>query len=132
MRARWLAVVVVLALPSFAAAGALDYAQALALAERDEATLTPAENDVFLPIQGETAGRAIMACLDTSHPPAHIHVSVVMELDASGRVVRTWREDDAPLTRCFEARIAQAQAGTPPRAPFYTFHTVDLDVTVEQ
>lgn len=120
-----------LALASLAAAGELTYAQARTLAERDEATVSLAEAERFFGAQGTALAAAVEACLDRDNPPAHVALAVVMEFDAQGRVARTWRADERRMTVCVEDRLADTIFPAPPRAPFYSFVELDLDVTVE-
>ena len=54
-----------------------------------------------------------------------------MELDAQGRVARTWRGDDLPLTVCIQAKFDGVLLSVPPRAPFFTFLAIDIDVVVD-
>ena len=131
MRARQLLLGPLLAFASTAGAGELDYAQARALAERDEATVPPAQAEHFFTAQGKALAVAVEACLDRDNPPSHVALAVVMEFDAEGRVARTWRADDQRMTVCVEGRLAATGFPPPPRAPFYSFVELDLDVTVE-
>jgi hypothetical protein len=124
---RW-AGVAALAFASIAAADTLDYRAARARAERDEASLTSAQSKVFTPRQGEVIGQAIPACIDPKQGARHVHAAVVLELDAQGRATRTWHEGDDRTTRCFEAQFSRARMAAPPRAPFFTFVELDLDV----
>ena len=45
---------------------------------------------------------------------------VVMRLDASGKVARTWRRGDSPLALCVERNARGKILFVPPRNPFYT------------
>jgi len=44
---------------------------------------------------------------------------VVLQLDAQGRVVRTWREGEEAVARCVDAGFAGKTLFVPPKAPFY-------------
>ena len=131
MNARTTIGAVMLGLATTAVAGDANYTQMRALAERDEATVPAAESEAFTTRQGEVAGRAVMACVDSSDPPRRISLAVVMELGADGRVVRTWRRDDDRLTACVAGVLAGQHMWTPPRVPFYSFVQMDLDVKTE-
>ncbi|WP_411832120.1 hypothetical protein [Pseudoxanthomonas mexicana] len=115
-----LALLPLMALPSPARAQApLDYRQAYERAQADEASLQGQDNRRLLESQGRLVGAAAAACASPSADPAPF--VVVAELDAAGRVVRTWREGATPLAICFEKQLAQATLFTPPRTPFHTF-----------
>ncbi|MET0808151.1 MAG: hypothetical protein ABWX93_05265 [Pseudoxanthomonas sp.] len=45
---------------------------------------------------------------------------VVMELDAQGKVVRTWLKGSSPLAICLRKHAAARWLSAPPRAPFHT------------
>ena len=44
---------------------------------------------------------------------------IVVELDNSGQVVRTWRRGDSPLALCIERQARGKLMFVPPRMPFY-------------
>ena len=96
----------------------LEYADAKALADKDEAALAPAESARLLESQGKLLGEAAAACA-TPAPDLSAFV-VVMELGADGKVVRTWLEGSSPLGACFRKYVAGRTLIAPPRAPFYT------------
>jgi len=43
-----------------------------------------------------------------------------MELDATGKVVRTWLGGTSTLAVCFNKEMATKSLFVPPHAPFYT------------
>jgi hypothetical protein len=110
-----------LLLATGAAAADLDYTAARALAEHDEASLEPAQMQALVAAQGEAARAAFAACPVQSPDDDLSPFTVVMELDATGKVVRTWRHGDSPLAQCFHAGMSHATLAVPPRTPFYTF-----------
>lgn len=94
------------------------YAQAKAKADADEATLSPTDRQTLTAAQGETVDKGVSACA-TPNPDMTPFV-VVVELDASGRIVRTWREGGTPLAICFQKQLANRVLSKPPRTPFFT------------
>ena len=112
------AALVVSALPVFAAAQS--YADAKARAERDEASVSKTQSGALLASQGAAIDRIVPACARAIGPAGMPPFVVVVELDASGKVVATWREGDSDFAICFEKQLSTRSLFTPPRAPFYT------------
>lgn len=106
------------ALPAFAATQS--YAEAKALADRDEASVSKAQSAALLASQGEAINRIVPACagaMGTAGMPPFV---VVVELDAAGKVVATWREGNSDFAVCFEKQLGALSLFAPPHAPFYT------------
>jgi hypothetical protein len=116
------AVVVLLMNPAFAAD--LSYDQAKANADKDEASLSPELSQKLVESQGAAMGGVLPACMASiPHPNGHTDLTpfvVVMQLDASGKIVRTWRHGSTPLATCFEHEIGTKTLFVPPKVPFYT------------
>lgn len=94
------------------------YAQAKAKADADEASLPAAEMRRLLTAQGELLAQLATACA-TPRPDTSPFV-VVMELDAEGRVINSWRKGATPLAICFQKSVANQMLIPPPRTPFHT------------
>jgi len=93
-----------------------DYAQAKPRADADEASLPPAQAAALRDAQSAVLDTAIAAC---ATPAADTSPFVVVaELDAAGRVQRTWREGGTPLAICVQKQVAGATLPAPPHAPF--------------
>ena len=93
------------AAPAAAAAEpALEYFDAKKLADADEASVTGPAHDAmqFNKVSDFTA------------------FTVVMRLDADGRVQKTWREGMSPLALCVQGQVRGKIAFVPPKAPFYS------------
>ena len=103
---------------SLSAAPALDYAGAKALADKDEAALTPTDSTRLRQAQGDLLDAGTAACA-TPRPDLSPFV-VVMELDAGGNVVRTWLQGSSPIGICLRKYVAGKTLVVPPRAPFHT------------
>ncbi|MEL1264160.1 hypothetical protein [Pseudoxanthomonas putridarboris] len=95
-----------------------DYPQAKARADADEASLPAAQRDALLQAQTTVLDAAITACATPNADTSPF--VVVVELDAAGRVQRTWREGGTPLAICVQKQINGTTLTTPPRAPFFT------------
>ena len=109
----------------------LSYEQAKANADRDEAALSPAFSQRLSQSQGKAIGDVLSVCMfEIPHPGGHPDVTpfvVVMQLDAFGRIVRTWRQGSTPLAVCFHREIGRKMLFAPPKAPFYT--SIELALT---
>jgi len=108
---------------SAAAAPMANYDDALALARKDEASLSPEHAAALIESQGDVGGRALAQCrTDSGGILADLSpFTVVLELDAKGKVVRTWRDGESPIATCFEKAMQSQSLVAPPRAPFHTF-----------
>ncbi|MCH6483504.1 hypothetical protein MMG85_07975 [Pseudoxanthomonas sp. LH2527] len=95
-----------------------DYATAKQQADRDEASLPATDAGALRDAQRLALDAAISGC---ATPTADTSPFVVVaELDASGQVVRTWREGGTPLAICVQKQIRGSTLSAPPRAPFFT------------
>jgi hypothetical protein len=112
------AALAVSALPVLAAAQS--YAEAKALADRDEASVSKTQSSALLASQGAAIDRIVPACARAMGPAGMPPFVVVVELDAAGKVVATWREGDSDFAVCFEKQLSTFSLIAPPRAPFYT------------
>jgi hypothetical protein len=106
---------------SFAAgASELNFLGAKVLADHDESSLTPEEMKALLAAQGVAGGESFGACSPPSSTAELTPFTVVMKLDASGKITRTWLEGTSAIARCFHAAISTRSLNKPPYAPFYT------------
>ncbi len=102
-----------------AVAGDAGYLQVHAWAQRDEASLEPAAYTAMVDSMSEVGGAAFTRCMPTPAPQTLAAFTVVLQLDAQGRVVRTWREGEEAVARCVDAGFAGKTLFVPPKAPFY-------------
>lgn len=112
------AVCALAAYPVFAATPS--YAEAKTLADRDEAAVSRTQSADLLATQGAAIDRIIPQCAGTAGPSGMPPFVVVVELDAVGKVVTTWREGDSNFAVCFEQKLRALALFVPPHAPFYT------------
>lgn len=105
------------------------YDAALALARKDEASLSPDQAAALIEAQGDVGGRALAQCrTDSGGILADLSAfTVVLQLDAQGKVVRTWRDGESPIAACFEKAMHAQSLVAPPRAPFHTFFAMTWD-----
>ena len=124
---RGLTVLLMLATATAAAAG-LSYDGAKAKADADEASLACSLHQALLESQGRALEAAFSKCLPSiPQPPDKSPFTVVMELDATGKVVATWRHGETPLAGCVHRVLATQTLFAPPRAPFYTSIEMSFD-----
>ena len=116
-----------LLLPSISVHAAPDigFAEAKRLADQDEASLTPQQMETLVASQAAILDAGAAACA-TPRPDLSPFV-VVVELDADGKIVRTWLQGDSPLAICFRKYVAERSVVPPPRSPFYA--SVELSFT---
>jgi hypothetical protein len=104
---------------------ALDYAQAKVLADRDESSLSSPDSAALRSAQGALLEAGSTAC--ATPDPELSALVLVMELDAQGKVVRTWLQGSSPLAICLRRHAAMQSLPPPPRVPFYT--SIELSFT---
>jgi hypothetical protein len=104
---------------STALAASLSYGEAKGFADRDEASLGSAGQSL-VEAQGQVGGPILGACGAQDRAVDLSPFVVVMELDARGKIVRTWRKGDSRIAICFEQGMNGKTLVVPPRSPFYT------------
>jgi hypothetical protein len=113
-----------LSLMNLSLAADLSYDQAKANSDRDEASLSQALTQKLVESQAKVMGDILPGCMvSIPHPNGHADLTpftVVMQLDASGKVVRTWLHGTTPLAVCFHRGVISKTLFNPPKAPFYT------------
>lgn len=119
--AAWLIAALVIAAsapaPARAQAAALDFSAAKRSADADEATLTAVQRAAIQQAQSRQLDTAVADC--ASPRPDTRPFVVVAELDARGKITRTWREGDTALAQCVERQLNGRFLEPPPRAPFH-------------
>ena len=109
------------AAPAAAAAEpGLEYFDAKKLADADEASVTGPAHDAMLADQRKLLDAAVEACAQFNKVSDFTAFTVVMRLDADGRVQKTWREGMSPLALCVQGQVRGKIAFVPPKAPFYS------------
>ena len=108
------------ALPSPVPAPALEYVDAKKLSDADEAGVTGAARGDMLAAQRRLLDAAVEACAQFNKVNDFTAFTVVMRLDADGRVQKTWREGMSPLALCVQGQVRGKIAFLPPKAPFYS------------
>lgn len=103
--------------PAFAAVHS--YADAKTLADHDEAAATRVQTGDLRASQNAAIDRIIPQCVQTAGPGGMPAFVVVVELDASGKVLMTWRDGDSDFAACFERKLGMLSLFVPPHAPFY-------------
>lgn len=99
------------------ASGALDFSAAKQAADTDEAALTVTQRAAIQQAQARQLDTAVADC--ASPNPDTTPFVVVAELDARGKIARTWRQGDTALAQCVERELSGRFLDPPPRAPFH-------------
>lgn len=92
------------------------FADAKAQADRDEASMDPVKRAAFQQAQSRQLETSVANCADPRHDTAAF--VIVVEVDARGRIVRTWRQGDTALAVCVEKELNGRFLEPPPRTPF--------------
>jgi hypothetical protein len=100
--------------------GAIGFDDAKALADKQEATLSPAQTERFQALELEFMTPVFRACTPSPRPERLPDFTLVMTLDANGKVQHTWLQGGGTFAKCVESKFAGAALFKPPSAPFYT------------
>lgn len=125
MRCAILALFLLTALPHARAAdpvvpAAIEYVDAKRLADADEKSVTGPAHEAMLAAQRRLLDAGVVDCSLGKPQKDFSGFTIVMELDASGLVRRTWREGGSPLAICLQRYVRDKVVFVPPRAPFHT------------
>lgn len=110
-----------------AAATPVDYAEAKRLADADEAAVGGAARDALLAAQAALLDAGVAECNRFDLRGDVTPFVVVMELDAQGRVTRTWRQGGSPLAICLQRYVRDKTLVAPPKAPFHASLEISFD-----
>ena len=92
------------------------FAEAKAQADRDEASLGATAREAFRQAQARQLETSVGNCANPGHDTSAF--VIVAEVDARGRITRTWRQGDTALAACVEKELNGRFLEPPPRAPF--------------
>ena len=98
----------------------VEYVDAKPLAVADEASITGAAHAAMLAAQKAVLDAGVEACALGKPQKDFSAFTVVMRLDADGRVQQTWRQGSSPLAICLQRYVRDKAVFVPPKAPFYT------------
>ena len=99
---------------------AMDFEQARRKANQDEARL---DGDQLAELSQRQSGamRPLIARCTRGVPSRELTpVGLVLQLDARGRVVRTWQDVQTPVADCLAAAVKAAVFYVPSKVPFLT------------
>ena len=103
-----------------AAPAPLEYIDAKRLADADEKSVTGPAHEAMLTAQRMLLDAGVVECSLGKPQKDFSGFTIVMELDATGHVQRTWREGGSPLAICLQRYVRDKVVFIPPRAPFHT------------
>ena len=98
----------------------LEYIDAKRLADADEKSVTGAAHEAMLAAQRTLLDAGVVECSLGKPQKDFSGFTIVMALDATGHVQRTWREGGSPLAICLQRYVRDKIVFIPPRAPFHT------------
>ncbi|WP_374249368.1 hypothetical protein [Thermomonas sp.] len=114
--------------PQAAAASApLEYVDARKQADADEAGVTGAAHAAMLAAQRKLLDAGVLECALGKPQQDFSAFTIVMRLDADGRVQQTWRQGGSPLAICLQRFVRDKPVFVPPQAPFMT--TLEVSFT---
>jgi len=102
------------------AAEPLEYYDARKLATADEAGVKGAARAAMLAAQKALLDAGVVECALGKPQDDFSAFTIVMRLDAQGRVQQTWREGGSPLAICLQRYVRDKTVFVPPKAPFHT------------
>ncbi|MCR6495943.1 hypothetical protein LJB71_06735 [Thermomonas sp. S9] len=103
-----------------AAPADLDYIDAKRLADADEASVTGPAHAAMLAAQQSLLNAGVVDCALGRPQTDFTAFTIVMRLDAEGRVQQTWRQGSSPLAICLQRYVRDKTVFVPPKAPFYS------------
>lgn len=98
----------------------LDYVDAKRLADADEASVTGSAHAAMLDAQQALLNAGVVECALGRPQTDFTAFTIVMRLDAAGRVQQTWRQGSSPLAICLQRYVRDKTVFVPPKAPFHT------------
>ena len=105
----------------------VEFYDARKLADADEAGVAGPAKDAMLSAQRKLLDAGVVECSLGKPQKDFSAFTIVMRLDAQGRVLQTWRQGGSPLAICLQRYVRDKTVFVPPKAPFFT--TLDISFT---
>jgi len=105
----------------------VEFYDAKKLADVDEAGVTGPAKDAMLATQRGLLDAGVVECSLGKPQKDFSAFTIVMRLDAQGRVQQTWRQGGSPLAICLQRYVRDKTVFVPPKAPFHT--ALDISFT---
>ena len=122
-----LSLLLLFAAPQAATTTAMDYSEAMRLADADEAAVTGPAKERLLAAQAALLDAGVAECNRFDLRGDVTPFVVVMQLDAQGRVQQTWRQGGSPLAICLQRYVRGRTLVAPPKAPFHASLEISFD-----
>lgn len=97
----------------------LSFDQALSNAHSMESSLGQQDTYRLMEAQGEFLGKAIPVCINKTGSFAE-KFTVVVSLDASGKVDQVWHQPESAFVACFASEMKQQFSYIGDKTPFFT------------
>lgn len=107
-------------IPIAALASDFTFEQAKARANSDEAALSTEQEAALVSSQGRIAYPTFANCPASDLADRRLPFTVVVELDGTGKVVRTWLSGTSAIANCLDKAMREGSLFQPPKSPFYT------------
>jgi hypothetical protein len=107
-------------LPALAFGRELTIEQVKLRASIDEASLSEGEHAQLLSSLKEISRIVFAACPESDRADRRLPFTLVMELDANGKVVSTWIAGESEIANCLSKTMSRSLLFIPPKAPFFT------------
>jgi hypothetical protein len=102
-----------------ASADDMTFDQASALAGKDSATLNVDQVSALAESESKASTAVRAHCPEPVHKDDFASFTVIMEIDASGKITRTWLKGSTKVAICFNEGMSHRTLVKPPHAPFY-------------
>lgn len=116
---KWMFLLLVLMGTASAQTTDLSFDQALSKAHSMESSLGQQDTYRLMKAQGELLGKAIPVCINRTGSFAEIF-TVVVSLDASGKVDQVWHQPENAFVACFVSEMKRQFSYIGDKTPFYT------------
>lgn len=104
----------------------LDFNGALKRADTNEAGLDPSSKATLVQSQDTALHEALARCVNLA-PGRLPAFSIVLQLDAAGRSLQSWRDSDVPMVRCVEAELVKVTYPIHHTPDFFTSFVVTFE-----
>jgi hypothetical protein len=107
-------------IPALALGSDLTFESAKAKADSDEAALSAEQQAALVSSQGQIAHSTFANCPASDLPDKRLPFTIVVELDATGKVLRTWLSGTSAVATCLDKAMRAGSLFHPPKSPFYS------------
>jgi hypothetical protein len=107
-------------------ANPLEFRDALKRADMNESALDPGIKATLVHVQDAALHASMARCVNLA-PGKLPTFTIVLQLDAAGRSLNSWRNNDVPMVRCVERELAKADYPTNHGPDFFMSFVVTFE-----